>query len=98
MSESKDSKSEWQRPGPDLADESTSPEELSLAAINRNIEKKLEEAEISLPPEERRRVGMVVEQIIEKSQFFPDRSHRRSYSRNMSVFAQDGQKSSCKWA
>jgi hypothetical protein len=70
MSEPKDRKSEQQYAGTDSADESTSLEESSLAAINKNIEKKLEEAEISLPPEERKRVRMVVEQVIEKSEFF----------------------------
>jgi uncharacterized membrane protein len=40
------------------------------ASIGNRIEKKLEEAEISLPPEERKQVGLVVEQVIETSEFF----------------------------
>jgi uncharacterized membrane protein len=46
------------------------PEDGSLAALTTNIDKKLEEARISLPPEERKRVGLVIEKVIEQSQFF----------------------------
>lgn len=70
MSEQKDSGIERLRSELELADGIQDIEELTLAAINKKIEKVLEEAKVSLPPEERKRVGMVVEQVFEKSQFF----------------------------
>jgi len=55
---------------PLLPDGDRPPEETALTTLNTNIDKKLEEARISLPPEDRRRVGLVIEEVIEKSQFF----------------------------
>jgi uncharacterized membrane protein len=69
MSEQNNNESETKRE-PLLPDKSQRPEDGSLAALTTNIDKKLEEARISLPPEERKRVGLVIEEVIEKSQFF----------------------------
>jgi hypothetical protein len=69
MGEQKKSELELKRE-PLLPDGSQSSEEGSLASLTTNIEKKLEEARISLPPEDRKRVGLVIEEAIEKSQFF----------------------------
>jgi uncharacterized membrane protein len=70
MSEQTKSDSDAFQAEPLRQDGSSSLVEQSIAARDKNIEDELEEAEISLPPEERKRVRMVVEQIIEKSQFF----------------------------
>jgi uncharacterized membrane protein len=49
---------------------SREPEDTSSAAISLNVEKRLAEAAIHLKPEVRKKVGLVVERVIEESQFF----------------------------
>jgi uncharacterized membrane protein len=70
MNQEKKGKSEPEQTHPFFPDGDLSREEVVEETIHKNIEKKLEEAEITLPPEKRKRVGLVVEQVIEESQFF----------------------------
>jgi uncharacterized membrane protein len=71
MSEPKKNDSSLQRFEPSLPDANQEAGDSALAAIIENVNKKLEEARISLRPEERKRVGHVIaEEVIEKIQFF----------------------------
>jgi uncharacterized membrane protein len=69
MSEQKKNEPELRRE-PLVPDGSQSPDDGTRAALTTNIDKKLEEARISLPPEDRKRVGLVIEEVIERNQFF----------------------------
>lgn len=53
-----------------FSDEGKALEKDLVSSLGSSVEKGLEEAEISLPPEQRKKVSLVVERVIEQSQYF----------------------------